>query len=120
MQCAGVQVLNTLGVLERVVGVHVDITERKELLRFLTCGNVDDGKSTLIGPRSDVYALDAILYEALTSRPPFRAATPPTPPRASSASSRRAATSWGAPATPLSPHTPGSTRGERGGRLCEW
>ncbi|WP_414664145.1 PAS domain-containing hybrid sensor histidine kinase/response regulator [Horticoccus sp. 23ND18S-11] len=31
MQCAGVQVLNTLGVLERVVGVHVDITERKEL-----------------------------------------------------------------------------------------
>jgi translation elongation factor EF-1alpha len=23
--------------------------ERKELLRFLTCGNVDDGKSTLIG-----------------------------------------------------------------------
>ncbi len=23
--------------------------EKKELLRFLTCGNVDDGKSTLIG-----------------------------------------------------------------------
>jgi len=23
--------------------------ERKELVRFLTCGNVDDGKSTLIG-----------------------------------------------------------------------
>src|SRR5436853_4753101 len=23
--------------------------ERKELMRFLTCGNVDDGKSTLIG-----------------------------------------------------------------------
>src|SRR5690554_8214901 len=23
--------------------------ERKELLRFLTCGNVDDGQSTLIG-----------------------------------------------------------------------
>ena len=23
--------------------------ESKELLRFLTCGNVDDGKSTLIG-----------------------------------------------------------------------
>jgi sulfate adenylyltransferase subunit 1 len=23
--------------------------ENKELLRFLTCGNVDDGKSTLIG-----------------------------------------------------------------------
>jgi len=23
--------------------------ERKELVRFLTCGSVDDGKSTLIG-----------------------------------------------------------------------
>ena len=23
--------------------------ENKEMLRFLTCGNVDDGKSTLIG-----------------------------------------------------------------------
>jgi bifunctional enzyme CysN/CysC len=24
--------------------------EQKELLRFITCGSVDDGKSTLIGP----------------------------------------------------------------------
>ena len=24
-------------------------TEQKDLLRFLTCGSVDDGKSTLIG-----------------------------------------------------------------------
>ena len=31
--------------------IHAYLTqhERKELLRFLTCGNVDDGKSTLIG-----------------------------------------------------------------------
>ncbi len=28
--------------------------ERKELLRFITCGSVDDGKSTLIGLLSAV------------------------------------------------------------------
>ncbi|MHC5067612.1 MAG: sulfate adenylyltransferase subunit CysN [Planctomycetota bacterium] len=31
------------------IKTYLDLTERKDLLRFLTCGSVDDGKSTLIG-----------------------------------------------------------------------
>lgn len=35
--------------LEKDILAYLDQHERKDLLRFLTCGSVDDGKSTLIG-----------------------------------------------------------------------
>ena len=31
------------------IDAYLDQHEQKELLRFITCGSVDDGKSTLIG-----------------------------------------------------------------------
>lgn len=35
--------------IEKDINAYLEQHERKELLRFLTCGSVDDGKSTLIG-----------------------------------------------------------------------
>ena len=35
--------------IERDIVAYLDAHEHKSLLRFITCGSVDDGKSTLIG-----------------------------------------------------------------------
>ena len=38
-----------MSLLETDIQAYLDTHERKDLLRFITCGSVDDGKSTLIG-----------------------------------------------------------------------
>ncbi|MHB1203975.1 MAG: sulfate adenylyltransferase subunit CysN [Rhodospirillaceae bacterium] len=35
--------------IEKDIGAYLEAHQRKSLLRFITCGSVDDGKSTLIG-----------------------------------------------------------------------
>ena len=40
---------STADALTRDLEAHLEALERKDLLRFITCGSVDDGKSTLIG-----------------------------------------------------------------------
>ena len=39
----------TSELIERDIDAYLDAHEHKSLLRFITCGSVDDGKSTLIG-----------------------------------------------------------------------
>ena len=35
--------------IDKDIAAYLDVHEKKSLLRFITCGSVDDGKSTLIG-----------------------------------------------------------------------
>ncbi len=41
--------MNASDLIERDIDAYLEAHERKSLLRFITCGSVDDGKSTLIG-----------------------------------------------------------------------
>ena len=41
--------MNEQTLLETDIETYLQKHEDKDMLRFLTCGNVDDGKSTLIG-----------------------------------------------------------------------
>jgi bifunctional enzyme CysN/CysC len=42
-------VYRTDALIEQDIGAYLDQHQRKTMLRFITCGSVDDGKSTLIG-----------------------------------------------------------------------
>ena len=41
--------MNDLDLIDSDIDAYLDRHENKELLRFVTVGSVDDGKSTLIG-----------------------------------------------------------------------
>ena len=41
--------MNQSELIEKDILAYLKQHESKDMLRFLTCGNVDDGKSTLIG-----------------------------------------------------------------------
>ena len=43
------QVYKTDALIARDIDAYLDLHQNKTLLRFITCGSVDDGKSTLIG-----------------------------------------------------------------------
>ena len=43
------ETLSAAEAARREVDAYLDAAQRKSLLRFITCGSVDDGKSTLIG-----------------------------------------------------------------------
>src|SRR5271169_3029451 len=47
------------------IDAYLELHEHKSQLRFLTCGSVDDGKSTLIGRL--LYDTDLILEDQLTA-----------------------------------------------------
>jgi len=43
------QVYGSSDLIERDIGAYLEQHQKKDLLRLITCGSVDDGKSTLIG-----------------------------------------------------------------------
>ena len=43
------QVYRTDALIAQDIDAYLEIHQNKSLLRFITCGSVDDGKSTLIG-----------------------------------------------------------------------
>src|SRR3954451_18459164 len=45
----GISKMQQLEIAPEDIHSYLERNQRKELLRFLTCGSVDDGKSTLIG-----------------------------------------------------------------------
>ncbi|MEO6572750.1 MAG: GTP-binding protein, partial [Polyangiaceae bacterium] len=56
---------DTSALIASDIEAYLDTHEHKSLLRFITCGSVDDGKSTLIGRL--LYESKVILEDQLTT-----------------------------------------------------
>ncbi len=75
----GCAMVGDFGLAKRIdLGADADLTETGAILgtpSFMAPEQASSGRGP-IGPPTDVYGLGAILYQMLTGRPPFQAATP--------------------------------------------
>ncbi len=76
VDASGRPVLTDFGLAKMLAGSESHLTNTGAILGTPSYMSPEQAQGLAVGPQTDVYALGAILYECLTGRPPFRAATP--------------------------------------------